>query len=249
MYESTDAVTTSYYPPHDSSALADSHNSRPFNPVHSQSVDQVYYDSNQRPPIMSSCAQQERLANHGSFDQSGLSPRGQPSEPVRVTDTYGHLARVGYDAASMSQRSTSGHPGHLSLDKRNCSVFSLQNERYKLDAPSYKDHDNEDDFLIHSNNNSLCLCVFDGHDGSKAVKFVQKYMKANIFGTKSWVTLSEFNRHEEIESALAEFIKVTDKDFFKNIRGFIDEKLYLQSQIPKVCNWLISCCQEFIIRP
>ena len=77
--------------------------------------------------------------------------------------------------------------------------------------------------------------------GQELVKFVQKYMKGNIFDTKAWMKLSEFNCHEEIESALAEFIKVTEKDFFKNIKTYIDEKVYLQSQIPKVANCEKSC--------
>ena len=240
-----DAVTTSYHP-HDSNTLGstDFSNSRRTAPVYSQSVDLPYYDPNKRPPIMmaGSCAQQhERLTKHASFEQPGLSPRGQQLEPPRYTDTYGHDAyghpsRARHGHASTPQRHAHMLTDYLgdTLDKRNCSVYSLQNERYKLDAPSFKDHENEDEFLIHANNRSLCMCVFDGHDGSRAVKFVQKYMKGNIFDTKSWMMLSEINNHEEIESALAEFIKVTDKDFFKNVKNFIDEKVYLQSQIPRV---------------
>lgn len=242
-----DAVTTSYHP-HDSNTLGNNNfsNSRRTTPVHSQSVDLSYYDSNQRPPIMvtGSCAQQhERLAKHASFEQPGLSPCGEQSRYTDTSrhDTYSYLSRARHAHTSTTQRHTDMvtdyYLGDL-LDKRNCSVYSLQNERYKLDAPSFKDHENEDDFLIYANNKSLCMCVFDGHDGSRGVKFVQKYMKGNIFDTKSWMMLSEINNHEEIESALAEFIKVTDKDFFKNIKNFIDEKVFLQAQIPRV-----SCYQ------
>ena len=234
-----DAVTTSYHP-YDSNTLGSStdfsNSRRRTTPVHSQSVDVPYYDSNQRPPIMTagSCAQQhERLARHASFEQSS-----------RYTDTYRHDAH-GYPSRAMhgytstTQQHTDMVIGTM-LDKRNCSVYSLHNERYKLDAPSFKDHENEDEFLIHANDKSLCMCVFDGHDGSRAVKFVQKYMKVNIFDTKSWVKLSEVNSHEEIESALAEFIKVTDKDFFKSIKHFIDEKVFLQAQIPRVSCYLCN---------
>ena len=237
----SEAVTTGYHPSHyhDTNTLAISFNSstssRP-RPIHSQSVD-LDYGSNQRAPLMNagSCAQQQRLVKYPSVDQAGFSPRGQSADP----------STGAYECSSRA----SEHMVHISPDKRNCSVYSVQNERYKLDAPSHKDHDNEDEFLVHANSYSLCLCVFDGHDGSQAVKFVQRYMKANIFDTKSWVKLSEFNQHEEMESALAEFIKVTDKDFFKSIRNFISEKLYLQSDIPKVIVQSAVGCQEFIIAP
>ena len=250
MCEYSDAVTTSYHP-HDSNTLGgstdftNSNSLRRTLPVYSQSVDLTYYDSNQRPLTMpGSCAQQQRLTKFASFDQPGLSPHGQLSETSGYTGAYGYPSRARHGHMSTTQRhtdsmATSSYLGEM-LDKRYCSVFSLQNERYRLDAPSFKDHDNEDEFLIFPNSNSLCMCVFDGHDGSRAVKFVQKYMKGNIFDTRSWMKLLEVNDHKEIESALAEFIKVTDKDFFKNIKNFIDEKIYLQSQIPRVSCYLCS---------
>ena len=173
--------------------------------------------------------QQQRLAENANI-------HGQPSDP---SGTYGHLPSANYGAVSQHSGNFT-HWGYIIPDRRNVSVFSLQNECYRLDAPSYKDHDNEDEFLIYPNQYSLCMCVFDGHDGSRAVKFVQKYMKGNIFDTKSWMKLSEINHHEEMESALAEFIRVTDNDFFKNIRNYIDEKVYLQSQIPKVTKWSVN---------
>ena len=217
----SEAVTTSHHPSqyHDSNT---SFNSNATNRITvPQSVDSEYGTSNQRSPIMvSSCGQQQRMVENANI-------YGQPSDQ---SSGYGHLPSASYGQHGVKCT----HSGHLIPDKRNCSVFSLQNERYRLDAPSYKDHDHDDEFIIYANKYSLCMCVFDGHDGSRAVKFVQKYMKGNIFDTKSWMKLSEFNRHEEIESALAEFIRVTEKDFFKNIKTYIDEKVYLQSQIPKV---------------
>ena len=234
MSEHSEAVTSSDFPPqYDFKMMATGHNpSWHSNP----DLDHV---SKQRPPI-NSCAQQQRLTEYVSFNQPGLSPYGQPIDSSTYAGAYGHSSQTSYGGISTSQHHTgimvtSSHPGYILPDKRNCSVYSIQNERYRLDAPSYKDHDNEDESLIHANQHSLCMCVFDGHDGSRAVKFVRKYMKINIFDTKSWVTLSEYNHHEEMESALAEFIKVTEKDFFKFIKNYIDEKVYLQSQIPKVC--------------
>jgi len=227
-----EAVTTSYYPQqyHDPRPSYNSSSPRRGGVYNSQSVD-LDYNSNERPPIMitGSCSQQQRLSKHTSIDE--FSPRGQPSDPSRLT--HGAYGYPSASYASTSQHNTD-RLGHLLPDKRNCSVCTVTNERYALDASSSKDHDNEDDLLIHANNNSLCMCVFDGHDGPRAVQFVKRYMKVNIFDTKSWIKLSEVDIQDEMESALAEFIKVTDSDFFKSIKQFIDEKLYLQSQIPKV---------------
>ena len=238
MFENSEAVTTSYHP-HNSN-LVDNNDfniTRKTIPVHSQSVDHSYYDSNKRAPIMMtrSCGQQHmQLTKHASFEQPVLSPHGQPPDPSRCTD-FGNSSRAQHSHASSSRRIADSMVtfGDL-LDKRNCSVFSLHNERYQLDQPSLIEHENEDEFLIYSNNKSLCMCVFDGHDGSRAVKFALKYIKGNIFDTKSWKSLLEVNDHKEIESALAEFINVTDNDFFKSIKIYIDEKLHLQSQIPRV---------------
>lgn len=240
-----DAVTTSCLPGsliHESNTFINTRNSSRSGPVYSQSRD-FDYNPNRRAPMSGSCSQQERLSKHASFDDSGLPPDGQPTDPSRHTGAYGHSSGTRHGPVSTSPRNTGmivheHNPGYFRFvpNKKNCSVGSIPNERYKLDDQSLKEHENEDDFLIYANVNSLCLCVFDGHDGLRGVKFVRKYMKANIFDTNSWTKLSEFDRREEIETALVEFIKVTDADFFKNIRHFIDEKLYVQSQIPKVMN-------------
>ena len=224
------AVTTCYpsqYPPLDTTS---SNLSSRTDPAYSESP----YVSNQRSPIMmaGSCSLQQRISTQpGGFEgpAAGLSPHGQRYDSPRYSD----FNRYPSTNMSTSHNTTSGHSGHLP-NKGNCSVFSIPNERYALDASSSRDHENEDEFLIHHNNHSLCMCVFDGHDGLRGVKFVKKYMTLRVFETKSWISLSKLDRREEMEGALAEFIKVTDADFFRNIKHFIDEKLYLQSQIPKV---------------
>ena len=242
-----EAVTTSYHPRghhlHGSNTLADSFNN-PLSratPVQSQSVDFDYNLNRSTPMVLTGgCGQQDRLIKHASFDNSGLSPYGQHNEPARFASSYGHSSRSRHGPTNTSPRNTgnvgsmAGYSELFAPDKRNCSVCTVANERYQLDAKSLKDHENEDDFMIYVNNYSLVMCVFDGHDGARAVKFAMKYMKGNIFDTKSWMKLSENNMPEEIETVLPEFIKITDADFFKSIQHFIDEKLYLQSQIPKV---------------
>jgi len=119
-------------------------------------------------------------------------------------------------------------------NKKNTSVYSVVNERYVLDKVSIRDHENEDEFLVHSNDFSVCLCVMDGHDGQNAVKYVREYLWKKVFSTRSWLKVSQVDNPDHIKTALVEFIKVIDADFFRSISTFINEKVHLQSQIPKV---------------
>jgi len=119
-------------------------------------------------------------------------------------------------------------------NKKNTSVCSVENERYVLDKASIRDHENEDEFLVHSNDFSVCLCVMDGHDGQNAVKYVREYLWKKVFSTRSWLKVSQEDNADQIKTALVEFVKVIDADFFRSIGAFIHEKVRLQSQIPKV---------------
>ena len=123
------------------------------------------------------------------------------------------------------------------MSKRLVSIGSVQNERYSLDAQPVSDHDNEDEYVVHSNKHSLCMCVFDGHDGSLAVKFVKKLIDKQVCGKPLWDDVTKFEKPEKIEAALADYIEKTDKNFFKSIDPFIKERRKLQSKIPKVL-----CC-------
>jgi len=116
----------------------------------------------------------------------------------------------------------------------NIDLGSVPNERYALDAPSTKDHDNEDDVLVYSNNFSLCLCVFDGHDGILPTKFVKKYLNGWVFGKDSWLRISNSDNPSHIENALVQCFSDTEENFFKSIDPFIFEKRKLQSRIPDV---------------
>ena len=113
----------------------------------------------------------------------------------------------------------------------------MQNERYSLDAQPVSDHDNEDDYMVHSNKHSLCICVLDGHDGSLAVKFVRKLFYHQVCGKPLWDDVTKLQKPEEIEAALANYIIETDENFFRSIDPFIKERQKLQSKIPKVL-----CC-------
>ena len=126
------------------------------------------------------------------------------------------------------------------LSGRLVSVGSIQNERYSLDAQPVSDHDNEDEYIVHSNKYSLCMCVLDGHDGSLTVKFVKKYMERQVFGKPLWNDISKSNKPEKTEAALANCIKEIDENFFKSVDPFIMERQELQSKIPKVINNIVT---------
>ena len=92
---------------------------------------------------------------------------------------------------------------------------------------------------MYSNRYSLCLCVFDGHDGSLAVKFVKRYVNKHVFGKPAWNDITKSNKPEKIEAALANYIQKSDEMFFKTIEPFITERQKLQSKIPKVANCIL----------
>ena len=126
------------------------------------------------------------------------------------------------------------HPPGTSADERYISFGSIPNERYSLGSQPSSDHDNEDELIVYSNKSSLCMCVFDGHDGSHAVKFMKKYMNQHVFGKPAWDDVIKSNKPKKIEAALANFIEESDKNFFKSIYPFTLERQKLQLEIPKV---------------
>ena len=140
-------------------------------------------------------------------------------------------------------------PGGLAstLDKNNVSVGSMENERYSLEAQSCSDHDNEDEFMVHSDEYSLCMCVFDGHDGSHAVKFMKKYMNEQVFSKPMWNDITKSSKPEKIEAGLANYIEKADDIFFKNIDSFITKRQELQSKIPKVILLILNNIEQLIL--
>ena len=129
---------------------------------------------------------------------------------------------------------SSGHGKSSVPSKRNASFGSIENERYSLGSQPSSDHDNEDEYMFHSNKCSLCICVFDGHDGSRAVKFAKKYMNQQVFGKPAWDDVTKSNKPKKIEAALGNYIHKSDEIFFQSIEPFTSERLKLQSKIPKV---------------
>ena len=134
----------------------------------------------------------------------------------------------------MASENSKPHPLASPPDTRNVSDGSVVNERYSLGTQPLSDHDNEDEFIVHSNEYSLCMCVFDGHDGSHAVKYMRKYMNKQVFSKPMWNDITKSSKPEKIEAALANYIQKADDNFFKSIEPFITERQKLQSKIPKV---------------
>ena len=119
-------------------------------------------------------------------------------------------------------------------DKRNVSAGTVHNEIYSLDTQFSSDHHNEDELVVHSNKYSLCMCVFDGHDGLRAVRFVKEYIEQQVLSKQEWDNITSSGKREKIEAALANHIQETDNNFFKSIDNLICEKQRLQSEISMV---------------
>ena len=201
-------------------------------PVHWQSVRTNWPDTNLPEGLqLNDYSKSSPPSLNASVPQSSQHTAGSmESQQFTETEVPRSRSRLGLTARTPPMSLGNGHIP----DKRNISVATLHNERYVLDAASIKEHENEDDFLIHPNPYNLCLCVFDGHDGQNAVRFTSKYLKTRVFDTRSWVEISKTDQQNVMESALVEFIRVTDADFFKDINHYIAEKRRIQLQIPPV---------------
>jgi len=167
-----------------------------------------------------------------STSRQSAGPTKQSS--LDVSSHHNNVPSQDSTAGPSNSGPSSTFSGEVLPNKKNTSVYSVANERYVLDKPSIRDHENEDEFLVHSNNFSVCLSVMDGHDGLNAVKYVREYLWKKVFSTNSWLKVSQVDNPDQIKIALIEFIKVIDADFFRSISAFIHEKVQLQLQIPKV---------------
>ena len=145
----------------------------------------------------------------------------------------------------MASEHSKPHPLASPPHRRDVSESSIKNERYSLGTQPCSDHDNEDEYIVHSNKYSLCMCVFDGHDGSRTVKFMKRYMDEHVFSKPMWTDITKSSKPEKIEAALASYIQEADKNFFKSIEPFIRERQKVQSKIPKVTSLLISNNENF----
>jgi len=106
----------------------------------------------------------------------------------------------------------------------------VKNERYAPNAPSSSDHDNEDEYLVHSDSSSVYLCVLDGHDGRNAVEFVKKYLQVNI---------PTILQSDSPEHAMQTCVGNAENEYFKNLDHVFAEKLEIQMKIPKVNTLLV----------
>ena len=113
------------------------------------------------------------------------------------------------------------------------STATLENERYSLDSIYRPDHDNEDRSFHHEEEDYVVFGVFDGHDGSRASGFASTYMRS-LFDMQSWRSILMNPNPDIMRQAMGEFFKDTEREFFKSIQKFIDEKNRLQQVIPQV---------------
>lgn len=145
------------------------------------------------------------------------------------TSVHPHLDIMGGfpSRGHTSQRDSWTPPG---LTPKNCSVSSLTNARYHLDAIPMSDHPNEDRHFSLDGGTYQVFGVFDGHDGPRAAGFASNYMM-ELFNSSSWKRI----HNSDVPIALREFFTAADKDFFLSIKSSTDEKERLQAMIPPVC--------------
>lgn len=117
--------------------------------------------------------------------------------------------------------------------RKHFSTATLENERYSLDGIARPDHENEDRSFHHEELDYVVFGVFDGHDGSRASGFASAYMRS-LFDMQSWRSILGNPNTDIMRQAMGEFFRDTEKEFFKSIQKFIDEKDRLQQAIPQV---------------
>ena len=110
---------------------------------------------------------------------------------------------------------------------RPLSACTVENVRYRLAETPHVEHDNEDRwFETHDVSGSYqVVALFDGHDGRLAVDRVCEYVKIRL-------------PVEEAESVtlttLQKLFAETERNFFDNIRAYLEERQRLQNTIPSV---------------
>lgn len=117
---------------------------------------------------------------------------------------------------------------------QHCSQASLENARYSLSGIPTSDHSNEDRYFALEGTGFKAFCVCDGHNGARASGFASNYLM-KMFYQEFWRNVvSNPNRDRIVCEALQAFFTDTEKEFFKSIERFIEEKESLQAKIPQV---------------
>lgn len=165
-------------------------------------------------------------------------PSGQFSLPESLPSTsssHGSQASRGprsWSPPSTSSSASAGTGWDPTRTPFNTSSSTLENARYSLETGSKPDHQNEDRYFALETRTFKAFAVLDGHDGERAVGFASSYLRELFYNT-SWER-AVANGGEIVPKALEEFFKATDREFFKSIRGVIDEVQALKAAIPQV---------------
>ena len=123
-----------------------------------------------------------------------------------------------------------------------CSQDTVENARYSLDKPPSSDHPNEDRHFAVEGDKFKVLCVFDGHDGSRAAGFASNYL-LKLLHQRFWMNIVDKADSSVICEALQVLFLDTEEKFFGSIENFIQQKKRLQEKIPQVG---FSYCLSFV---
>ena len=112
---------------------------------------------------------------------------------------------------------------------RRISEGTVENVRYHRDAAPVPDHKNEDVYFVIENERFYACAVCDGHDGASAATFAVENIKYYIDSN-----LERWLQNDCVETKLKQCILLTDGNFFKQRRKYIEEKRRIKVQIPDV---------------
>lgn len=162
---------------------------------------------------------------------SGSPTRSHEADVERQTPTCAGPAELHEPTSGASPK-----PKPRSL----CSSAKLENARYQPAGPSRPDHPNEDEMYMSPQGSVKLFAVFDGHDGSNAVRFATRYLE-NMGKT----FLMKVEQKDDItEGDLVTLFLKIDAAFFDSIKYYIARKQTLQAAIPAVS---VVTCQGFFV--
>ena len=176
---------------------------------------------------------QTRTVSDNTMLQAHSSGRGSSDVDKPPLDSSQTTNRYPQTSNSSVSDSHISYPIPQPPSSKCFSQATLENQRYSLEGMPTSDHPNEDRHFSLDCPGYKAFGVFDGHDGPRAAGFASNYI-LQLFDTVSWMKLVKSNDSNIVCEALKEFFVVTDKDFFKGMERYINEKESIQRRIPQV---------------
>lgn len=151
----------------------------------------------------------------------GVSENTRRSDrPIRPTESAHHVGRVDFEEGVSSSQ---------------ISKATIENARCLEGREFQPDHPNEDEHFVISEQDFKVFGVLDGHGAEGLAQNVAKFARekfCSYFRTNSWRHV--IHSSKSVPTALTEFFRSVEADYFDSIKGIITENERLKTSIPSV---------------